>query len=544
MLLSLHGVIIWGFDTPLQKALLLCHYGLFLVWQPVWRARKILSLQSTLLFLAGGSLLIFFINWWLVAFWLAGLFGLLGGRVFSSQAKGIRTSYLLAASYMLAVLLVWVVPKLLNASADLAVTEFVVFYLLPLLPLTIFLVPAETLETGNQPILDFFYTLLLMLLAMTLVLGSYAIQASSQANYLEILLRVIFGLAIMLLLFSWLWNPRAGFTGIGQLLSGYLLSVGLPFEQWVKSIAELADKESSPKEFTLSAMREIAALPWVSGVTWDTYDSRGELGTAAKHQATLGFHEFHLSLYTRWPLTPALMLHIKLLTQIVGEFYEAKRREEALSQNTYMQAVYETGSRLTHDIKNLVQSLSALCTAAENSSDADNERLLALIRRQLPQLNQRLALTLIKLEVPRAEANRQVLLTEWWENLQQRHSQTNITFIADALPEQQIDAEVLDSVVDNLLQNAIEKARSEPDIKIEVEISLDEKFCLEICDSGKAMSPTIAEQLFKKHISSDTGLGIGLYHAARQAQQAGYRLSLAENKDGNVRFRLSRDVPS
>ncbi|HEX5538954.1 MAG TPA: sensor histidine kinase, partial [Methylophilaceae bacterium] len=213
MLLSLHGVVAWGFDTSLQKALLICHYGLFLLWQPVWRARKILSVQSTVLFLAGGSLLIFFINWWLVAFWLAGLFGLLGGRVFSSQAKGIRISYLLAASYLLSVLLMWVVPKLLNATADVAATEFVVFYLLPLLPLAIFLVPAEPQKADSQPILDFFYTLLLLLLAMTLVLGSYAIQASSQANYIEILLRVLFGLAITLLLFSFLWNPRAGFMG-------------------------------------------------------------------------------------------------------------------------------------------------------------------------------------------------------------------------------------------------------------------------------------------------------------------------------------------
>lgn len=541
LLLSLHAVITFGFNTPLQKALLICHYGLFLLWQPVWRARKILSIQSTLLFLAGGSLLIVFINWWLVAFWLAGLFGLLGGRVFSSQAKGIRLSYLLAASYLLSVLLLWVVPKLLDATAELAATEFVVFYLMPLLPLAVFFVPAETQETAHQPILDFFYTLLLMLLAMTLVLGSYTIQASSQANYVEILLRVLFGLAIALVIFSWLWNPRAGFMGIGQLLSGYLLSVGLPFEQWVKNIAELADKESSPKEFTQSAMREIAALPWVSGVTWDTYDSRGEIGAAAKHRAALDFHEFHLSLYTRWPLTPALMLHIKLLTQIVGEFYEAKRREEALRQNTYMQAVYETGSRLTHDIKNLVQSMSALCTAAEHASDADNERLLALIRRQLPQLNQRLAMTLVKLEAPREEVSQQVPLAEWWEDLQQRNMQGNIEFIADRLPDLQINAEILDSVVDNLLQNAIEKSRNEPNVNIQAEISLSDRFCIEVCDSGTAMPQAIADQLFKKHINSDTGLGIGLYHAARQAQQAGYRLSLAENRDGAVRFRLSRD---
>ena len=41
----------------------------------------------------------------------------------------------------------------------------------------------------------------------------------------------------------------------------------------------------------------------------------------------------------------------------MGEFYEAKRREETMRQNAYMQAFYETGSRLTHDIKNILQSV-------------------------------------------------------------------------------------------------------------------------------------------------------------------------------------------
>jgi len=49
-----------------------------------------------------------------------------------------------------------------------------------------------------------------------------------------------------------------------------------------------------------------------------------------------------------------MYLHVQLLTQILGEFYETKRREETISQNTYMQTFYETGSRLTHDIKNIL----------------------------------------------------------------------------------------------------------------------------------------------------------------------------------------------
>ncbi|HLD08479.1 MAG TPA: ATP-binding protein, partial [Methylophilaceae bacterium] len=275
--------------------------------------------------------------------------------------------------------------------------------------------------------------------------------------------------------------------------------------------------------------------------TWDTYDSRGELGVTAKYRATFDFHGLHLTLYTHWPLTPALTIHVKLLTQILGEFYEAKRREEALQQNTYMQAVYETGSRLTHDIKNIVQSMGALCSAAAQTGVTDNEQLLALVRRQLPKLNQRLALTLAKLEAPRNEKNHRIKLSTWWNSMKQRHLENNIEFLSGQLPKIEVDAEVLDSVIDNLLQNAIEKSKNEPRLSIQVEIGVSDVLSIEVCDDGKAMPEIIAQRLFKKHISSENGLGIGLYHAARQAGRAGYLLSLVENRDGAVRFRLSRE---
>ncbi|HEY8118364.1 MAG TPA: ATP-binding protein [Methylophilaceae bacterium] len=485
--------------------------------------------------------MIFFVSWWLIAFWLSSLFGLLGGRVFSSRAQSTRVGYLLAAGYLLSVLLLWVVPKLLHASADIQVAEFFIIYVIPILPLSILFTSSEIEDGGHPPVLDFFYTLLLLLLALILVLGSFAIEASSNANYVEVILKVMFGLAFTLFGVSWLWNPRAGFSGIGQLLSRYLLSVGLPFEQWVKNIAELAEHETTSKQFTISAMHEVATLPWVSGLVWNTADGRGELGVPAKYKATLDFHEFHLTLYTRWPLTPALTIHVKLLTQILGEFYEAKRREETLRQNTYMQAVYETGSRLTHDIKNLLQSMSALCSAAEQSNEADNERLLALMRRQLPLLNQRLAMTLDKLQAPHDEKSRQIPLAAWWTSLQQRFAQNNVEFVASYIPDLQIDAEVLDSVSDNLVQNAVEKAKNEAGMAIKIELGSTDEFSLDVSDTGKAMPQSIAEQLFKKHIRSETGLGIGLYHAARQARQSGYLLNLTENRNGMVRFRLTYD---
>ncbi len=540
LLLSLHAVLVWGYDSPLQKAFLISHYGFFLLWQPIWQTRQALSIYAGLFFIVGGLLLVSFINWWVMAFWLAGLFGLLGGRVFSNVTQN-RMVYLLATCYLLAVLLLWVVPKLIGA--DVTVSEFLMHYILPAIPVVILFITRERKDNSLPPTLDFFYTLLLLLLAVILILGSFVIEVSSGGHYAEILIRVLFGLAIALFFISWLWDPRAGFAGIGHLLSRYLLSLGLPFEQWVKNIAELAEHEPSASSFTESAMREIATLPWVSGVRWLTQENSGELGNISEHQSQLDFHGVQMVLFTRFPLTPALAMHVKLLTQILGEFYEAKRREETMRQNTYMQAVYETGARLTHDIKNIVQSLSGLCRAAELTSDNDNERLVALIRRQLPQLNQRLSLTLDKLQAPNKVQSRSTKLAQWWSGLRQRYQQTPVNFLSGPLPDIEIDDELLDSVVDNLLQNAIEKGRSEPGLQIEVELSVGERFCVEVTDTGKAMPNDKAQSLFKKHVPSENGLGIGLYHAGRQAAQSGYTLSLAHNTDGEVRFRLMQLTP-
>jgi len=228
----------------------------------------------------------------------------------------------------------------------------------------------------------------------------------------------------------------------------------------------------------------------------------------------------------------------------MGEFYEAKRREETLRQNAYMQAFYETGSRLTHDIKNILQSVGTLVSAAEQTnareSEAENEALLGLIRKQLPVLNQRIAATLDKLKAPGEDKKRLEKMSGWWKNLQLRHKHDEIEFVAEQLPKQEINAEVLDSVLDNLLNNALEKIKYQPDTSIKVEMLEDAEngFYIEVTDTGSAMDAQIANDIFKKHIASHNGLGVGLFHAAQDSKQAGYELSLASNVNGAVRFRV------
>lgn len=540
-ILSLHALLVWGDTKPFFSALLLCHYGFFLLWQPVLRQNKSLSWQLTLIivaFAAGATVL--FTNLWFIAFWVAGLFSLIGGRALSGGPKHWRLPKILAASYLLTILLIWVVPKLINASDDLAAAEFLLNYFLPILPLTILFLSANNKPITQPHNIDFFYTLLIFLLTSIVILGSFAIGVVWKIHYLNLLVFVVFGLAATLVALSWLWNPSKTFSGLELLMSRYLLSIGLPFEQWIKNIAFHAKKEPSSDGFLLAAMHELASLNWVSGLMWQSGNLKQQIGENSEYVSTYNFQHLQLTLYSRWQFTPAMYLHVQLLTQIMEEFYDAKCREETITKNAYMQTLYETGSRLTHDIKNILQSLGTLSTAVEqNYNTGDDAKLIELIKTQLPRLSKRLANTLIKLELPSVEKKHQEKVSVWWSNFKQISAHYQIEFEAPAnFPKTDINTDVLDSVVDNLLQNALIKAKREQDIRINVTLMPSRHFCLEVTDTGSAIPSEVADKLFKTNISTSNGLGVGLYHAAQQAKLAGYELSLTDNEDGEVRFRL------
>ncbi len=541
MLISLHAFLVFHSEAyPFNRAFFLCSYGLFLMWQPIWRSSEKLSASSIMVLLGTAWLAYYFVNWWLIAIWLSLLLGLLGGRILSEDSKRNQIVHILAASYLLAMLLLWVVPKLLNASGDLEAANFTIMYLLPLLPVGILFLNNTPVNKSQLPIIDFFYTLIITLIAMLLVLASYAVGNQNQVNYIEVMFTSIFAIAFTLIAFSFLWKPSTRFSGVELMMSRYLSSVGMPFEQWVRNIANLGEIESNAHSFLQGAMQEMTSLPWISGVSWVADESDGSIGEKSTYSNNFNFKDLHMTLHSRWQVSPALYVHVKLLTQIMGEFYEAKRREETLRQNAYMQAFYESGSRLTHDIKNILQAVGTLVKAAEQTKEADNAKLLGLVRRQLPMLNQRITGTLDKLKAPGEEKKRVEKMTAWWKALQLRNQQKNIEFSAETLPAIDINAEVLDSILDNLISNATEKAKHETDIRIKVEISQPEEnsLCIEVVDSGKSIPPNVSKDLFKKHISSQNGMGVGLYHAALDAKQAGYALSVANNIDTEVRFRL------
>ena len=538
MLALLHVAVFRGVADPWARALLLAHLGLLLLWQPFLRAeQRVSTTQGVILSLVAVGVMLY-LDWWLLAFWVVIMAGLVGGKVYQHDARWQRRCYLVVLAYLLALLAVAILPEIAPRRGINADTRATAEYVLPLAFVLIALFPAEPQSAEGAQVIDFFYSVFLMLLLMVVILGSFTFMTLSAKPYLEALTYTVFMTAGAVLLVGLAWNPRSG-GGLGVFFTRYLFSIGLPVEKWLHLLAELQQLEARPERFLAEAAGALARLPSVAGVRWRAGELSGELGVRTPYPVEFANNELSLTIDSRYRLTPALHWHLHLLGQLLGEFYVAKLREQHLREASYLEAVHETGARTTHDIKNLLQSLNVLCSVAAREG-SDSVQLQALVRRQLPVVAQRLEETLERLQHPRAGAETLVPARAWWEALGRQYQGPGIELHAgDLAPHARLPQSLFDSVADNLIRNALAKRAEHPGTRVRVTLECCEKICLRVCDTGAAVPEEMAADLLRAPVSSRSGLGIGLYQAARQAQASGFQLALENNADGKVCFALS-----
>lgn len=554
MLLSLHAALVSPIGSEFERVWLLVHFGLFLLWQPFISTDRELNLLAVLLLLSITGVVLYVLAPWMMVAWLAILIGIMGGKVFTQQAARLGRFYVAAVFYLFAILLIWAVPLfLLGISVFPQAVQTVVTFFLPLVLFAMVFLPYESEDETNAQVFDFFYSLLIFQLVVVLVLGSISAMRVTDNQYFQAVVLTVLALALGLFILGVLWGPRASFGKLRTYFSRYLMSVGMPFELWMRRIAELSETDLSSARFLQHAMNEVATMPWLTGVEWRSPDGTGSFGKQTIHTASYQYHQLGVTFHSESSLSPAMLLHLRLLAQVVGEFYEGKRREQTLKQNTYIQAVHETGARLTHDIKNLLQSLYALASAGSAEAqkpkpDVDRRPpspYEALMGRQLPQLTKRLQTTLDKLQNPAVDSQGVTMrASEWWADALARHADTGVKFHAAGEMTELIPAALFDTVLENCLENARQKKQRKPEIEISVEYSCDAAPKLTITDTGSAISSTAMENLFRAPIvnSAAGGLGIGLFQAAKQAEQEGYVLGVGGNEIGCVKFVLDADT--
>jgi signal transduction histidine kinase len=543
MLFLLHAAFVWGRGEAWGQAMVLAHYGVFLLWQPFFSGQQHLPWPRALGVLAVGAALAALDSIWAVALWAVLLAGLLGGVTVSLKPIKERLGLWLAVLYLLLLLFLWLLPQGFGLPIRNETFTILLRDSLLVLPALMILFPSPQLQRQTG-VVDLLYTLLFVLVIGVLALGSFTAMQLTRSDYAHGVLISMGTITLSLLIIAWLWQPRGEASGLRNLFSRYVLSLGLPLEEWLKKLSDSADSEPDPEIFLREAMAGFTHLPWSTGVTWSTAQSQGELGERSRHSVAFSHQGVEVRFFTDAPVNPAFALHLRLLTEIIGYFHSAKTRERAMQANAYTQAIYETGSRLTHDVKNLLQSLKTLCSAAEHSRPDQAMSLQSLMQRQLPQMAKRLEITLDKLKSPSTAADRkEIMAREWWRNLKNRYGRDAVNFHSDdANASAWLPHELFDSVADNLMQNALRKRQQAPEMHIRVDLLTSPRISLTVCDTGGMASVEVTEKLFRAPVSTHDGLGIGLYQAAKQATELGYRLGLRENREGYVCFELTQVV--
>ena len=536
MLLSLLLALFFSENINVSRSLFVSHFGFFLLWQPIYNRQQQFSWSNLLLLLAFIGIFVIWFNKWLIPFWMLMLLSLLSGRIFS---RGLgRLVYGLAMIILFLQLILITTPSLfdLHGFPQRISTGIEIYLIISALPI---------LFIGSPPHLvahvDFIRGFLVVMLAMFLCIGSVLVTFTTQQPYMQSLAGTIIYAALFLFATSILWSPRGGFAGLAQMWEKYLLNIGGPFEQWISQLAALEANTSLDPDFFLQAsVNYLRDRHWISGIGWKTQSGEHMEGTSTRYSASTIDSKLKLTLYAHSPIGPALMLHSKLLLSVLTFYYKAKLQEQLLTKQAHLRAIYETGSRLTHDVKNILQSTNTL-TQIVMSEETGSEESNQLLRKQLPLLTQRLKTTLDKLGAPVTSVSANCALTQWWQDIQLRYAGRDIAFTGSIETEVEIPLDVFNTVIENLLENARSKRIREPEITISSCInSSDGNVCIVVCDTGDAIPASITTSLFREVITSNDGFGIGLYHSYQQAKRAGYDLELSENGEGRVCFSMSR----
>ncbi|WP_374510082.1 hypothetical protein [Niveibacterium sp.] len=541
MLACLQLALVAGYDTWPGRMLLTAHLGAFLLWQPMVAANRRLDAVPLVLLLAGLIVFQLALGWVSLSVWLCMLAGLVVAQAASRSGRRERFPDLLGFGYLVLVLLAWVVPFGVPLDPDVRQllarlarnTGYVIVLAVALSALL-----KRRQRTGALP--DFAAAATAMLAVGVIVLTALAFMFLAGASYERALLQSVGSVALALLMLGWLWNPRGGYSGVALLLSRRALAGSLPLEEWLGEVSEEARNAPSATAFLAAAAKRMLELPGVTGVAWQAEPGlQGSVGRLGRHANRIVHGDLAVTIGTRGAADAVTLWRWELMVNILAEFLVSRRQAADLAEIGYLRAIHETGARLTHDVKNLLQAFEAILYAADSGFERDPEGTRALIQRQLPALAGRLRLALEKLRQPGIDASESVSLPDWWARLPARLHDVACVGEPDSMLS--VPAGLFDRFVDNCVQNARDKAdvRGRPNIVVQL-TGRGRDFALDVRDDGQAVPPERAMRLLREPVASDAGLGVGLMQLAREAALLGWRVRLAENRDGAVCFRLDR----
>ncbi|MEM7292226.1 MAG: HAMP domain-containing sensor histidine kinase [Pseudomonadota bacterium] len=526
-------------SIALRTLCIFLHFALILIWQPLWHSTTSLSGRTAAMLVACISGLVLWPGWLIITVWLLIIMGLLGGE--HAETRINRIAQGTAMSCLFIILLLIVVPLLFEVPLGSDILDTFAFYAALCLAFLQILLPTTTPKLSLQQI-DYLRALSITFFALLLASGSVLWMYRSQVIYTEALFQALIFIALLIIVVNWLWVSQSGHSIIQTLWNRYLLNLGTPFERYLIFLSESAQRHTQPDEFLRTALENLLSLDWVTGISWSDETRQISLGDSTEFGTRVGSESIETVVYSEKDVGPAFVLHIQLLVHLIEHFYFALQREAELETHLRMEAIHQTGSRLTHDIKNLLQSMHYLAAVVQASTPAQAEESLRLLQRQFPELRQRMQQTLEKLKKPAEITSEEVSATEWWQQLKSRYATAEVSFHDCNDSEFDIPRELFDNVAENLLENARYKQKLDRDIVIDAKLRVAPEglaFC--VSDSGQPIDKDIEANLFTASVPSRQGLGIGLFQSAQLAEKHGYQLKIAQNDDHGVSIELSKN---
>ncbi len=535
-LLPLHFAIWIQENLSLANTLFLIHIGIFIVWQPFINSKTQIQTRPTIVLLLAIFAITYLGGGWALAIWVIFLTGILSSYRLPNKLD--KFIFYTAIIFLMVALFGGLIPKLITFQQVEEYSYTLVNYLGIILLAIILLTPGKTSDLKNYSS-DLLYSFMTVVIVILIALTTLLWMLIGGYSYLESLILSFISLAAVLIAFNLAFRPNSDFGLFSQYRDRYLLNLGSPFEYILQQLADISQREDSPASYLESAFEELLDLDWINGFRWDHGKESYTNGFTSEHVQRVAHQQLDVAIYTQQELSTAMQVHAKLIIQIVNIFYQAKVREVTLSRQAHMSAIHETGARLTHDIKNLVQSLTLMITTANTlpPSEASDQ----LFKRNLEIITARLQKTLSKLKNPDSDSEVFIPISAWWHNIAEQYTASDIKLIKNIDYEFDIPSEAFTNMLDNLHDNAKKKQLNETEISFTLSIvSTESRFYIEYKDNGSAIPVDIVGHLLDAPINSKSGFGIGLYQATQQLQKHGFDLVIFNNEDKDVCFRINK----
>lgn len=537
LLLSLHGVLIT--TGSLLWLILPLHLSLFLFWQPIWPRDHQFHPKPVVAAALFFGVTIPGLGHWFEVLWSLLLIGLIASA--SPTHSALRKLHILGIGFIIFELFLNVLPSILKETAFTSqYHEYLDWGLIAIPVIYLFFIKDQ--ESPYSSSMDIFRGFSIAMIILLLILSTIAYMHTKTSDYPTAIFFASMGMALFLLIFSWLWIPNNKASSLSALWARHLLNQALPTENWLPRINELISRRTrSTDDFMVAAFTFLFELPFVSGIQWTMSDEKGLLGKTSKYRYPLNRDDLQITVYSDFTIPSTSYMHLELLFDVLYLIIKSRINEKKLADQATLKGIYETGAKLTHDIKNILQATKNMTALIDATNEHNAERGLQIIRAQIPQLRERLEQTLKKLSAPESGIDEKTQsANDWLLGMENRYLGRHIKFTSNIQNSCELNKDLFDTVAENLLENARIKRVNNPNliIRLTLETNGANQACLEVIDDGHSMPEETAKRLFKHPVDSRNGLGVGLYQCSRLAQEHNYTLELLTNRDQSIRFRL------